>query len=110
MTNLKQGDRVKVVSRPVSEDDRKSNRYFEHMGGLIGTVENVYENGEVGVNVEVASLSNISKGVHSMATERMRAKFSDNVTEEQRKALTKEEMEFTPHYVLLVNSKDVETV
>jgi hypothetical protein len=45
-----------------------------------------------------------------MATERMRNKFSDNVTEEQRKALTKEEMEFTPHYVLLLKNQDVELV
>jgi hypothetical protein len=108
MANLKQGDRVRVISRTVTDEDRKTNRYFEHMSGLIGTVQNIYDNGEVGVEVDVTSLGGVSEAVHSMATQRMRDKFNDNVTEEQRKALTKEEMEFTPHYVLLLSAKDVE--
>jgi hypothetical protein len=108
MSDWQIGDRVRVVSRPVTDEDRKTNRYFEHMCGLVGAIQNVYDSGEVAVNVEVGDLGEISRQVHSKATDRMRAKFSDNVTEEQRKALTKEEMEFTPHYVLLVKGKDVE--
>ncbi len=101
---------MRVVSRTVTEEDRKTNRYFEHMGGLVGSIQNVYENGEVSIHVDLSILGKVSKDVHSMATERMRNKFSDNVTEEQRKALTKEEMEFTPHYVLLLKNQDVELV
>jgi hypothetical protein len=107
VSQLKEGDRVQVVSRPVTEEDRKTNRYFQHMAGLVGTVGNVYDSGEVGVNVDLSAIGSVTKDVHTIATDRMRTKFSENATEEQRKSLTKEEMEFTPHYVLLVNAKDL---
>ena len=41
------GDRVKIVHRKVTDDDRKKGRYFEHMGGLLGTVQNVYSKEEI---------------------------------------------------------------
>ena len=38
-----EGDRVRVVTRSVTADDRKANRYYTHMAGLVGKVENAYE-------------------------------------------------------------------
>ena len=108
MSNWKEGDRVKVIARPVTEEDRKKSRYFEHMAGLVGSVQNVYTDDTVAVQVDLDVMGKVSTEVHKTATQRMREKFSAAITEEQRKALTKEEMEFGTHYVLLVQSSDLE--
>ena len=42
MSTWKEGDRVRIKTRPVTEEDRKTNRYFDHMAGLVGTVQNIY--------------------------------------------------------------------
>jgi hypothetical protein len=108
MAKWKEGDRVRVVTRQVTEEDRKKNRYFDHMAGLVGTVQNVYGATEVSVKVDPESMSNVSKDVHKQATQRMRDKFLNNISEEQKKQLTKEELDFDAHYVLLLDSGDLE--
>ena len=110
MPTWKEGDRVRVVTRPVTDEDKKANRYFEHMAGVIGVVQNVYADGRYPIKVEMSSASQVVNDVVSVATKRMREKFASNATEEQKKALTKEEMEFTPNYVLLVEANDLEAV
>jgi len=110
MPTWKEGDRVRVVTRAVTEEDRKKNRYFAHMGGLLGTVQNVYGPGEVAIKVDSASLSKISADVHRTAVERMREKFLGSISEEQKKQLTAEELNFNAHYVLLVQGSDLEMI
>jgi hypothetical protein len=110
MAKVKEGDRVRVVDRPVTEQDRKANIYFDHMKGLTGTVANVYGPDEVAVKVDLESLQRVSREVHDMATVRMREKFLANAPEEARKSLTKEELEFVPHSVILVRQDDLEKV
>jgi ribosomal protein L21E len=107
MANWKEGDHVKVVSRTVTEEDRKKNRYFEHMSGLTGTVQNVYSESEIAVRVDPESMSKITKDVHKIATERMRSRFLDDSSEAVKKSLSPEELEFNAHYVLLVQSSDL---
>ena len=107
MPTWKIGDPVQVVSRTATDEDRKKNRYFEHMGGLRGVIQNDYSESEVAVQVDLTTLSPITADVQKMATQRMRQKFVDNVSEEQRKSLTKEELEFNCHYVLLVQGTDL---
>jgi ribosomal protein L21E len=110
MANWKEGDHVRVKTRPVTEEDRKKNRYFEHMSGLTGTVQNVYSVSEIGVRVDPESMSKVTRDVHKTATERMRKKFLDDAAESVKKTLTAEELEFDAHYVLLVDSVDLENV
>ena len=105
---LSEGDRVRIKTREVTEDDRKTNRYFDHMAGLQGAVQNIYGEKEIAVQIDIDSLSKASKDVQKEATNRMRAKFVDNVSEIQRKELTKEELEFDTHFMLLVDSNDLE--
>ncbi len=107
MANWKEGDHVKVVSRPVTDEDRKKNRYFEHMSGLTGTVQNVYSESEIAVRVDPASMSKVTADVHKTATARMRARFLEDASEVVKKSLTPEELEFNAHYVLLVQSSDL---
>ncbi len=108
MPNWKKGDRVRVITRDVTEEDRKKNRYFEHMAGLVGTVQSFYSDAEVSVLMDLDALGTVPTAVHKTATQRMRDKFVANISEEQKKSLTKEELEFTPHYMLLVQADDLE--
>lgn len=108
MAKVKEGDRVRVVTRELTEQDKKVYGFFEHMQGMVGVVENVYSSDEVAVKVDLACLPKIPAEVHKDATKRMRERFSENVGEEARKQLSKEELEFVPHYMLLVRSDDLE--
>jgi len=109
MPKWKEGDQVRVVSREVTEEDRKKNRYFEHMAGLSGTIENVYSDAEVAVRVDPISMSKITRDVHTTATQRMKDKFLDGLPQEQRRNLTEEELDFKAQYVLLVQAIDLES-
>ncbi len=108
MPAWKENDRVRVVSRPVTEEDRKKNRYYEHMAGLVGVVQQVYGPEEVTIKVDPESMTSVTREVVEMATVRMREKL--NISEEQKKLLTKEELEFNVNYVLLVREQDLEAV
>ncbi len=108
MPNWKEGDRVRIVTRDVTEDDRKKNVYFDHMAGLTGTVQNVYDANEIAIKIDPDVLSRVTKDVHKNATERMREKFLGSISEEQKKQLTPEEINFDAHFVLLVQGSDLE--
>jgi hypothetical protein len=108
MPRWKEGDRVRIVERPVTEEDRKANRYFDHMAGLIGVVQNVYAGDEVAVKVDLENVGPAGKTVHKVAVERMREKFLSNIGEEQKKTLTAAELNFDAHYMLLVRGSDLE--
>jgi hypothetical protein len=110
MPSWKEGQRARVVTRPVTEEDRESNRYYSHMAGLVGTIQSVYSKDEVSLQIDLDTLTPVSKAVHKDVTDRMRERFATETSEEQKKQLTKEEMEFTPHYVLLVRESDLEAV
>lgn len=109
MPKWKEGDRVRVVSRPVTEEDRKSNTYFEHMAGLKGTVEYLYDGALVSVKVDPDSLTPISAKVHKGATENMRERFIKSIGEEQRKTLTSEELNFAVNFNILLSADDLES-
>jgi hypothetical protein len=108
MNKWNEGDRVRVKSRPVTEDDRKRNRYFEHMAGLVGTIQNVYSEQEIAVQVDPSSLGPVTAAVHQTATQRMRDRFTEDMSEAQKKLFTKEELEFDTHYVVLIQGSDLE--
>lgn len=108
MANWKEGDRVRVVERTVTAEDRQGNRYFEHMAGLVGTVQNIYGNDEIAIKIVPESVTKVTAGVHEASTKRLRDKFASSVGEEQRKLLTTEELNFDTHYVLLVRGADLE--
>jgi ribosomal protein L21E len=108
MPQFKEGDRVRVVTRPVTEEDRKNNTYFEHMAGLTGVVQNIYGSDGFAVKIELDSLSKVTQDVHKESTKRMREKFLANISDEQRKQLTSEELNFDAHYMLLIKNADLE--
>lgn len=108
MHSFQEGDRVRIVSRPTTAKDRESNLYFLHMVGLTGVVANRYNTQEVAVQVDEECLTGVVQAVHKESARRMRAKFSDSVGENMKKLLTSEELQFSPHYVLLCRESDLE--
>jgi|CXWL01.1.fsa_nt_gi hypothetical protein len=107
MAKWKEGDKVKIVDRPVTEEDRKSNAYFSHMAGVTGVVQYIYKEGLISILVDPASLPKISSEVHKTASVRMRTKFIESIGEEQRKTLTSEELNFPVNFNLLVAGDDL---
>lgn len=107
---LKVGDRVRVIEREVTAEDRKSNRYFSHMAGLTGTIESIYSPDEVSVKVEPESLSAVSSVVHDEATRRMRERFQKDASEEAKAQLEPHELNFPANFVVLARMSDLEAV
>ncbi len=108
MAKWKEGDKVRIVTRPVTEDDRKANRYFDHMAGVTGVVQYIYKEGLISILVDPGTLPKISSEVHKYASTRMRTKFIESIGEEQRKTLTSEELAFPVNFNLLVSDTDLE--
>ena len=98
-----------MVSRAVTEEDRKKNRYFDHMANLSGIIQSIYNSEEIAIRVDPDAMKDITKDVHKNAVTRMREKFLSSVSEEQKKQLTPEELSFDAHYVLLVRAADLES-
>ena len=107
---LKEGDRVRVRTRDASADDRKTGRYFPHMAGLTGVVENAYEGDQFAVKIDQETMTPASHEVHQVASERMREKSAEGMSEEAKKHFTKEELAFDVHYVLLLDGTDLEAI
>lgn len=99
-----------MVVRPVTEDDRKSQKYFAHMGGMTGTVENVYADDLLAVRVDEASLTAANTRVHNDSCERIRQKFLLQTPEEVKKLMTKDELNFRAHFMQLIRSSDLEKI
>lgn len=105
---FKEGDAVQIISREQSESDAKSRRYYDFMGGLTGKIQNIYSESEIAVQIDTEALNATTRALHAEATKRMRTKLIDSLSEEQKKALTKEELDFDTHYMLLVHSEDLQ--
>lgn len=108
MSKVKEGDRVRIVTRELTEQDKKVYGFFAHMQGLTGVVENVYGKDEVAVKIDLDCLPKIPASVHKDATIKLRERFAENVSEEARRQLTKDELDFVPHYMVLVRQDDLE--
>jgi hypothetical protein len=106
-TKWKPGDRVQVVDREPTRDDRRTNSYFRHFSGLTGTITSVYNVDEVAVKIDPEAFSDVLASAHKAAVTRMRAKFLDSLGEEQKRKLSKDERRFDANYVLLLQSDDL---
>lgn len=110
MARWKEGDRVRIVTRPATKEDRISYRYFPHMAGMVGTVAHVFNADEIVMTVDPEALNKVARDVQAVAVDRMRTKFVSKVGEEQQAKLTPEELKFDANYNLLVRSGDLEKV
>lgn len=108
MANLKEGDRVQIVSREQTNGDIKERSYYPYMGGLRGTIYRLYKDGRAAVQIDLDSLPQTVLTRHTEAQERMKNRWIESLSEEARSRLTPEEREFHLNYVLLVRVEDLQ--
>jgi len=108
MAALKAGDRVKVTAREVTAEDVKSNLYFAYFGGLVGTVDRVYDDGSTCIDIDLDSLHEEMRQRHKDMEESERKRWLSNLSDEARNRLTAEQKQFRMAYKILVAIKDVE--
>ena len=108
MAAFKEGDRVRIASRTATEDDAKAGTYYAHYAGLTGTVQKVYNKGEVAVEVEHDSLTKDLRKRHEDVRDQMKTKWIEGLSEEGRSRLTEREKDFNLRYVVLVAMSDLE--
>lgn len=101
---------MEVVTRELTAQDAKIHAFFDHLFGLKGTIQNIYSADEVAVKIDLDCLSEQARKVHMEATRRMRTKFVENTGEEARKPFTKDELDFTPNFVILVKESDLAVI
>jgi hypothetical protein len=107
MASLSAGDRVEIRSREVTPDDERNGLYYSYFGGLTGSVDTVYDDGSVCVNVDLESLSQDARDRHVAMQERERKKWLDSLSGEARNRLTPEQKQLRLSYKILVNKDDV---
>lgn len=110
MRAIKEGDRVRIVSREPTPDDLKSNLYYGYFGGLTGLVRKIYNKTEAAIEVEPESLPRDIRKRHDEIRDQMKTKWLDGLSEEGRAKLTERERDFLLRYVLLVNLTDLERI
>jgi ribosomal protein L21E len=110
MAELKTGDRVKIVDREMNLSDIKSGMFYDYFRNLTGTVQNIYDDKTVCVQVEQDSLPNSIKDRHQDVQESVTKRWLANVSQEQRDKMKEAEKSLTLAYNILVNSADLEVI
>lgn len=108
MAALKAGDKIQVVVREVTTEDQKSGLYYSYFGGLTGTVDRIYDDGFVCVDVDLDSLRTETRERHLAMQETERKKWLDGLSSEARNRLTPEQKQLKLSYKILVSSKDTQ--
>lgn len=107
MAQVKSGDNVKIIKREVTPEDTKSGLYYSFFGDLIGKVDRVYDDGSVSVDIDINSLTRDMREMHLGIQEAEHKRWLDNLSEEMRRRLTKEQKQLTMSYMVLVGVKDL---
>lgn len=110
MAAIKAGDRVQIVERTPTPEDAKSGLYYIYFGGLIGTVDRIYADDSVCVEIDLESLSEDSRKRHLHIQEAERQRWLDNLSGEMRSRLSAEQKQLRMSYKILVHTKDLEPV
>ena len=105
---VKAGDLIRVVTRELTPEDAKSGLYYAYFGGLTGTVDRVYPDGSVCVDVDLDSLTEETRTRHAAMQEAERKRWLDGLSDEVRNRLTAEQKQLEMSYRILVSKQDVE--
>ncbi len=109
MAGIKAGDAVMIRSREVSGEDTRTGLYYSHFGGLYGTIDRVYDDGSVCVEIELDSLDDEMRKRHLAMQEAERKRWLSNLSGEMRNRLTAEQRQLKMSYKLLVSKNDLES-
>lgn len=108
MAAVKAGDRVHVIKRPVTADDAKTGLYYEYFGGLTGTVDRVYDDHSVCIDVDLESLQPAAQQRHAEMQEAERKRWLEGLSNDVRSRLTPEQQKLKMSYKILVGAKDLQ--
>ena len=108
MTAPKAGSRVKVVERELTADDAKTGLYYSYFGGLMGTVDRLYDDDSVCVDIDIDSLTEEMRARHLSVQEAERKRWLENLSDELRNRLNAEQKQLKMNYRILVAQKDLE--
>lgn len=108
MAAIKAGDRVQIVERTPTAEDAKSGLYYIYFGGLVGTVDRIYDDDSVCVEIDLESLNEDARKRHMDIQEAERQRWLDNLSGEMRSRLTPEQKQLKMSYKILVHKKDLE--
>ena len=106
-TTYAEGQRVEIAPRKATADDVKSGLYYEHFGGLTGTVQKLYPTGEVAIEIEQTALDETVANRHLDVQQGMKDKWLNGLSEEAKSRLTEQERDFQLRYTVLVHEKDL---
>lgn len=108
MAAFKAGDKVQILAREVTAEDEKSGLYYAYFGGLTGTIDRIYDDGSVCVNVDLESLSTAARDRHLAMQEAERKKWLEGLSGEARNRLSPEQKQLKLSYKILTLAKDVQ--
>lgn len=107
MASFKAGDSVQIQSRDITPDDEKNGLYYSYFGGLTGSVDTLYDDGSVCVNVDLESLSKDARERHLAMQDSERKKWLEGLSGEARNRLTPEQKQLRLSYKILVSVNDL---
>ena len=107
MAAAKAGDRVEIVTRDLTSDDAKTGLYYEYFGGLVGTIDRVYDDGSVCLDVDIDSLSEDTRKRHLDMQETERKRWLESLSDEMRNRLTADQKQLKISYKILVSKNDI---
>lgn len=108
MAALKAGDKVKVVTREVTAEDKKNGLYYDYFGGLTGTVDRVYDDDSICVDIDLESLTEEARDRHNAIEEAEKNKWLDSLSNEARNRLAPEHLQLRLSHMILINKNDLE--
>jgi hypothetical protein len=108
MASFKNGDRVRVITRDIKPEDEKNGLYYSYFGGLTGSVDCVYDDGSVCVDVDLDSLSEAARDRHLAMQEAEKTKWLEGLSGEARGRLTAEQKQLKLSYKILTSVNDIE--
>ena len=109
MAALKQGDPVFVAEREPTPDDAKNGLYYSHFASLSGSVNRIYDDGTICVDVDVATLPDGIRRRHEDTEKAAKLKWLDGLSGEARGRLSENEKQFRLSYKILVSARDLLT-
>ena len=99
---------MKIVDRELTPADGKTGLYYDYFRNLAGTVQHVYEDKSVCVQVEIESLPEDVRKRHLEVQEAVKRRWLESISQEQREKLSEKERQVTLAYNILVDSRDLE--
>lgn len=107
MAAVKVGDYVRVSDREATSADAKTGLFYNYFRNLTGTVERVYDDNSVCVDVEIESLPQDIRDRHIEIQTMQRDKWINGLSQEQRNKLSEQDKQFNMSYKIVVSASDV---